>query len=295
MMVDDQTVIAFLAEKYAGPVATRALWLWAGGDANVAVYEGEPEEIWGQLWDLAGDGAGFYQLALVREALYDNPGQPVLMEYLQSVAVESDLAAGQVFTALAVACEEAALEAFLPVLLATLPDQAAEPLFPALAVAVHQNLPHAIRNGLEPLLPKYDPGTAGVAPLAKGLLFALRFIPRWLDLPPDHPYHAIVRNLVLLLKPMEKQAEADTDLEAATGDDPIDPVREAIDRMRPHVDQLQTLTVENNAALFTAATAGCQQAFLYLERIVCSDGLPVPDTTARAILQAFWATLPKPD
>ena len=89
MALDDQAVIAFLAGAYAGPVATRALWLWAGGEAQQIDYQCEPDQRWGRLWTAARNGEKATAEAVLRETLFDRPGDADVLNFLKDLAVET--------------------------------------------------------------------------------------------------------------------------------------------------------------------------------------------------------------
>ncbi len=82
MALDDEAVIRFLSLTYPGPVSTRALWQWAGGEAGQIEYHRDPRQQWQQLWDLARKKAMIPPAALLREALFDRPGNPDLLGLL---------------------------------------------------------------------------------------------------------------------------------------------------------------------------------------------------------------------
>lgn len=77
-------VRGYLTQRYGGATASRALWLWAGGDPLRAARDGDAAALWDQQWSWAeaGEEGAPELLALIREALYDTPGHPLLLDYL---------------------------------------------------------------------------------------------------------------------------------------------------------------------------------------------------------------------
>ncbi|MGE0706723.1 MAG: hypothetical protein AB7N76_05075 [Planctomycetota bacterium] len=90
-------VRGYLLQRYPGATATAALWEWAGGDAAAAPREGDAAALWAEGWARAAARPAApaalqaprdpNQLALVREALYDEPGHPLLLDHLHEVAL----------------------------------------------------------------------------------------------------------------------------------------------------------------------------------------------------------------
>ncbi|RMG17055.1 MAG: hypothetical protein D6731_04775 [Planctomycetota bacterium] len=78
-------VVELLAERYPTRTSARALWAWAGGREEELPWDEEPGlPLWSELWRLAGDEAATAarREALVREALFDTPGDPLLLDHL---------------------------------------------------------------------------------------------------------------------------------------------------------------------------------------------------------------------
>lgn len=80
-------VLEHLCSDYGGATAVRAVWQWAGGQAHDVDYHGDPQELWEELWERAGAGQGpVSHLTITRELLHDQPGNPILLQYLAEVA-----------------------------------------------------------------------------------------------------------------------------------------------------------------------------------------------------------------
>ena len=81
----EDEIIGYLSGKYVGPVATRALWGWAGGKEDEVVYFESSIEQWRALWKKARGGASVSPLALLREALLDDPGNSFLINSIEGL------------------------------------------------------------------------------------------------------------------------------------------------------------------------------------------------------------------
>ena len=89
MALNDSAVIEFLAKFYPGPVASRALWLWAGGKEDEIEYKPQPLEQWHHLWNKARQSAGVTPATILRETLFDRPGHPELLGFLDTLTSET--------------------------------------------------------------------------------------------------------------------------------------------------------------------------------------------------------------
>jgi len=85
MPVSDAQIIAYLAEAYGSSLSKRALWTWSGGLPETVDFDPNPLESWDRMWAVAGKGSPPSRVALVREMLFDNPGQALLIAYLAAV------------------------------------------------------------------------------------------------------------------------------------------------------------------------------------------------------------------
>ncbi len=86
MKLKEEEVVAYLVKEYPGPVAARGLWTWAGGQAAEMVFEKPARAQWEKLWALAGEEAPPSRIALLREALFDHPGDAALLGFLDAVS-----------------------------------------------------------------------------------------------------------------------------------------------------------------------------------------------------------------
>lgn len=88
MNPNDKKIIEYLSEIYAGAAATRALWLWAGGVESELEYGKSTIDGWTRMWAKAKDGKGATPVAVIREALFDYPGDEKLLELMDGLADE---------------------------------------------------------------------------------------------------------------------------------------------------------------------------------------------------------------
>ena len=77
----------FFARFYPGPVAARCLWQWAGGDESEIEYNESPDELWKGMIEKAESGdSEATPLSLLREALFDRPGDENLLVSAERIA-----------------------------------------------------------------------------------------------------------------------------------------------------------------------------------------------------------------
>lgn len=88
MQVKDNEVVEYLAQNYGSSIAKRALWSWGGGVEKDVDYDLLPWDSWKLMWDKAGKTAIPTRISLVREMLFDIPGEKALLRYLDALAEE---------------------------------------------------------------------------------------------------------------------------------------------------------------------------------------------------------------
>lgn len=88
MNPNDKKIIEYLSEIYAGATATRALWLWGGGVESELEYGKSTIDGWTRMWAKAKDGQEATPVAVIREALFDYPGDEKLLELMDGLADE---------------------------------------------------------------------------------------------------------------------------------------------------------------------------------------------------------------
>jgi hypothetical protein len=86
--MDENRVIAYLARHYRSVLARRALWAWSGGAEEDVDFDLPPQESWRLLWEKAAADPGPTRVDLVREMLFDSPGEKDLLGYLDTLALE---------------------------------------------------------------------------------------------------------------------------------------------------------------------------------------------------------------
>jgi len=158
---DEFGIVPLLAERYPGALDTRALWCWAGGRPEEVVFDDPPSQRWAVLWSKARNGAAATAIALVREMLFDRPGDEALLRILDRLAQEAyprwkgaAVVLGTQIEALAPSFEAhglwAALQSFPP--LDTLLPHPGDCAFAAMASTFQGRFPPGVRDTLESVL-----------------------------------------------------------------------------------------------------------------------------------------------
>ena len=80
MAPDPKGIVSLVSEYYAGALDTRALWEWAGGRPEDVPFSSPPEVRWEALWRAAEAPGGATRIRIVREMLFDRPGDPDLLD-----------------------------------------------------------------------------------------------------------------------------------------------------------------------------------------------------------------------
>lgn len=273
-------VVSYLVRRYPGVSATRAMWSWAGGSATTAPLEGEAEALWRAGWEAAGAPADGErpapsQVALVREALYDEPGEPLLLDYLFAEACERHderLADAVIlFEALARAVAVAAPTELVAATLAAFGVGSWEEAFVCLAPGSEEWLEEGARAALQracaEIVRKVELADA---------LAALRAELRAIDTPEaaDEAVTDAVAELEELL------AQAAAELPAT------DALRRGLERLVARVARRKKLTL-------LATVAGITSALVESKRY---EGAAPLRAAAEGLRSALWATheLPPP-
>ena len=146
--------VSLLVKRYVGPVATRALWQWAGGRDGDLAFVDEPAAQWSALWARAAAGP-VTRIALVREALFDSPGDPELLAALAALAERPpDAAVLELVEALESLLNHGCEDAALWLCLAGFKPRGFDVTYAALAAAVEGRLAPGAREALEAVLPR---------------------------------------------------------------------------------------------------------------------------------------------
>ncbi len=105
----ERQLVAFLARHYETTTAARALWRWTGAPEDelaAAGAEEDPLARWGALWRQAAEPTGRANpLSLLREALFDRPSDPLLLDVLYEAAEARFPAAAAVVDLVLIALE----------------------------------------------------------------------------------------------------------------------------------------------------------------------------------------------
>lgn len=88
MPVNESNILDYLAKNYASSISKRALWSWCGGAEADIDYDLPPLDGWGLMWAKAGRNSAPTRIGLVREMLFDSPGEEVLLGFLEELAAE---------------------------------------------------------------------------------------------------------------------------------------------------------------------------------------------------------------
>ncbi|MFO0605231.1 MAG: hypothetical protein U0324_18775 [Polyangiales bacterium] len=142
--------VAFFARRYAGVVAREALWRHAGGEASEVAHDVSPARAWQEAWRRAVEGGrGVSPVTLLREALFDRPGDPEALRLL-ALATSNALAeeAGVVVDLVADAAFSATPEAVRAALW-SFPRVDRDAAFAALTLAFASRVSNARRRALE--------------------------------------------------------------------------------------------------------------------------------------------------
>ncbi len=159
--MDSAEAAGFIAERYSGSLDTRALWQWAGGRPEDVDFDEPPVGRWKKLWALAVENRGATRVSLLREMLFDRPGDGRLMGFLAAARDEKGSAWVEASRILVLQVESAApafdpdrlwaaLQSFPA--LPSLVERPGDTAFALLATAADSRLTAGERAMLEPRL-----------------------------------------------------------------------------------------------------------------------------------------------
>lgn len=157
MGINDNEIIAYLAEHYSSAIAKRALWTCGGGVETDIDYDLSPLDGWGLMWALAEESVAPTRIGLVREMLFDSPGEETLLGYLDELAAERFKAEKDVadfFLFLLV--RNGAAENRLAALLYLLQDIPPACILAATAPTIQAARDDKLYDDLEKILPKFN-------------------------------------------------------------------------------------------------------------------------------------------
>ena len=200
----DPQILKYLSRHYEGALATRGLWLWAGGQPAEIDFRAPPAERWQKLWSQAAPGHTATRTTLLREALFDRPGHPLL---LKAVTLSADrlLPGGRQAAALISALlheqgqysdpegDHHRLEAILHLF----PHVPADPAFAITCPVLQRRLDATTRDRLERCLGQLADPSAATTPeaLREALLWLLAVLPRVMFIGSYKRYREFARPL----------------------------------------------------------------------------------------------------
>ena len=323
MSVDKSAAVAKLAEYYPGVLAARALWTWAGGDRESVPLDPPPPEQWDRLWDRSREEGGIGAVALLREALFDRPGDEALLGFLDALGRETfpeGPAAGTVLVDLMADLGPDGSPGALSAALAAFPDRDGNETFAAVAPILAGKLTQADRAGLETALEGAaagDPPSAG--DYANGLWRLIDRIPELTVAARSPEHESVVGEMKELLAPIRtpddngaadngapddesRQGVADTAEEegseaeitpgrdgpaepAGTAD--IDPVKGG---MPPLIDRLAALADAAGDPVYRAAVAALGHQLDAMTAVANGESPPPVSDRGKAVIHGIWAT-----
>ncbi len=190
MPVKENTIIEYLAKKYGSSISKRALWAWCGGAEADIVYDLPPYDGWGQMWEKAEGNETPSQIGLVREMLFDSPGEKTLLGYLDELAAErfkAEKAVADFF--LFLLARTGATEHRLAALLYLLQDMPPDCILATTAPAIQAVRDDKLYADFETILPKFDDKCVPLASevLVDWIEFYFEFLPEDAFAAPETP------------------------------------------------------------------------------------------------------------
>ena len=295
MQLNENKVIEFLAENYGGSLATRALWIWAGGQAGDIDYIKPALDQWSMLWEKAKEDLSPSKIALLREALFDHIGNDTILGYLNAIADDEYKDSRKAAPVLIFLLEkldpefdekeiQAAMLSFPNGFLedAEEPEDSAkesqtEAIFTALASLVQNRFKKDARSVLEEkcetLIKEKIPASAGL--ISGAMLVLLRHLPEMAQVSNTPEVQELTQAIQTILKPLTKKEGAG----------------EAIEKLTPLLEQLKTQANDSGDKMFAAACNSLDYQFEFLKTLSEETPLHSFECLARALIQALWGTI----
>jgi hypothetical protein len=330
MATEDSAVVEYLACNYSGSVAIQALWQWAGGCLAEIEYVDPPEECWKTMWGKAGAGADAAPIALVREALFDRPGDPLLLGYFSSLP-DAEFKERRRATAFLFALIQT-LEEDLPTdrlcsLLHVFPVSDVNETLVVWAPAMQGKLDDARRRVLEERFREIQikASAASSAQLVYGIKYVRAFLAKTVEQNINNEeftalskeFHALLNRWLEFAEEGEASAPiapmpgaGETAVTGAEGAAATAFASEATafktpeekralrEKIRQAVEsrliRFEEWSAESSSSVYREGTAAMRRLFICLSATV--EGLPSPSLApmAEAGIQALWATLAPP-
>ncbi len=299
MTVNDQDVVVCLTKHYPGPVATRALWLWAGGRETALVYDPDPHLLWQNMWSLAkaaedGDAG---PVAILRQALWDYPGHPTYLNSLEAYIPPEPKYIQSAVQLLARRIIDLAPDFAPAQLWAAMTAVGSLPLYVAFAAATpaFQGQLAALADG--GATADTDPDLAGAPDAA-----APSLLEKQLELLAGHQFEPDVQVLADAMGafhaglPDAGSQRLNDRLAALNAElvNALDPLPEnitALDQhVRPAIARIRSVVFDSQAACSRQAVRGLENQAAALAALI--ENNPAPDVAGMAIAcrQALWAT-----
>lgn len=317
MAFEAQNIFTHLAQNYGGIVATRALWEWAGGSPADIAYNDSAIERWAVMWEKASEDEGFIAPDLVREALFDQPGNRLLLTYLDSLPDatfgEARMAAKLIGPLIETLAPEFSTTSLWP-LLQAFPESSAQQAFVALAPLLQDKIAVKARLTLEERLrfllddeeaEKPEAPAAVKAPSAKDMVESLKIflqhIIKAVKKADTQDFVGAAEELVLHL---ENKPGPPGDENGATLAEPplgllgskfelpeeIKPGDALTQRLEPVLQRLKKLAETSADPGYITAIAGVERQIASLTSGLNGKPVPVASAFAEGAIQALWAS-----
>ncbi len=281
MPPDENETIDYLEENYTGALAARALWVWAGGDPNDVIYADDPNEQWPLMWDAAGAKGKPSRIALLREALFDRPGDGTLLKILTALGQESVPDGKYMAQILAVLLEKTAPEHEPDALWSAMQVFSESPLdvgFALLAEAFQDRFSTDSRERLVERFAALETNAkipaVGIAAVSFETLLGM--IPELVENGDTPEYQVLAEKIKTAMKPAH-------DLKTGAQ-------RKMKTDMEPLLQSLESLGVESKDRLYAAAVKGLKRQFVRILEIMAQEPAPNVESLCRAGVQAVWGT-----
>lgn len=325
MASEAQSIFTLLAKNYGSTVATRALWEWAGGSPADVEHNDSAIERWAVMWEKASEDDGCIAPNLVREALFDQPGNPLLMTYLDSLPDETfgeaRISAKLIYPLIASLAPEFAANSLWP-LLQAFPESSAQQTFVALAPLLQEKIDIKARMTLEDRLrflldeeesEKPKAPAAVKAPSAKDLVESLKiFLQHILKAVKKANTQDYVDTAKELVMHLENKPVPPSDENAEILDEPplgllgskfeLPPKIKAAPekkllpgealtlRIEPVLQRLKKLAETSADPGYITAIAGVERQIVSLTSGMNGKPVPVASAFAEGTIQALWAS-----
>lgn len=292
--MDGNELTEWLSHHYPGATAARSLWLWAGGLETDMIYAETGAKQWTAILNRANELDRVSRISILREALFDYPGDEILISQLIEIAKDISEADQTIAEILVLQLMESAPDFDQDEIMAALhiiPDiaqrdeESAKPkemyfslLTPSLNNRFSKNDRKALRNRLSA-----DPGltkSSRVTAIAKGMKTLISRTRIWYQSPDDSAYTEIETDLKSVLDSVIQTEE-------------VPPVS-ALDKAPPLLKKLSKLVDPSNQRMFKAAIIGLENQLDGLKQAI--DNRPRSlKKIQKGLSDGLWATRPKSD